>query len=105
MIKLSKANLSNITGGHFNQLTIADVRAASIFGPGVGGSEDWQRYEDSGEISALITNAKFRGASQRTMVTRNGGVVVYSALSERSCLELIEKINDWIGPYIVNSKD
>ncbi len=105
LVAFINANMTEITGGHFNQLTIADVRAAALFGPHVGESEDWQRYENSGEISAVTAQVNFRNTSQRVMITRNGGIVVYSALSEGDNLELIEQINDWIGSFVVDLKN
>ncbi len=105
LAKMGKACQPDITGGHFRELDIADVQAASIFGPGVGESEDWHRYEDSGEISAIVTQKQFYGTNQRIMITKNGGIVLYSNLSEKDGLELVELVNDTIGPFIITSND
>lgn len=103
LIKMEKYIQPDITGGHFNKLNIADVQAASIFGPGVGNSEDWKRYEDSGEISAIVFQKTFFGTPQRIMVTKNGGIVTYSTLSEQEALQIIEQANDLVMKYVVNS--
>jgi len=101
LVKLGKAIQADITGGHFSQLNIVDVQAASLFGPGVGESEDWHRYEESGETSAINIKTTFRGELHTIMITRTKGIVVYSRLHEREYLELIEQVNDQLGKYIV----
>jgi len=101
LVKLEKYIQPNITGGHFNKLNIVDVQAASIFGPGVGNSEDWKRYEDNGEISAIVFQLPFFGSLQRVMVTRNGGVVTYGALLEQDFLQLIEQVNDMVMKFVI----
>lgn len=100
LIKMERDIHPSITGGHFNQLNIADVRAASIFGEGVAGSIDWQRYEDSGSLSAIVYQVPFVGTQQRIMVTKNGGIVLYSNFKEHDALILVEQINDRVRNYI-----
>jgi hypothetical protein len=90
-----------ITGGHFNELRIADVRAAALFGEGVGGSADWQRYEDHGKLSAIVFQMPFYGTLQRTMVTKNGGIVIFSNFNEQDVITLIEKVNEEVRKHIV----
>jgi hypothetical protein len=101
LVKLGKDYQSTIRGGYFNQLSIADLRAAAIFGPTVGGSEDWHRYEDSGKVSAISFEATYRGEAFLVMVTTNGGIVVFPNLNELEYLEFIEQINDEIGKYFI----
>ena len=103
LIKMEKDIQPSITGGHFNELNIADVRAASIFGEGVGGSADWQRYEDSGSLSAIVFQVPFYGTMQRIMVTKNGGIVIYSNFKEHDALILVEEINEKVRDYISDS--
>jgi hypothetical protein len=102
LIKMEKDIQPSITGGHFNKLNIADVRAASIFGEGVGGSDDWRRYEDSGNLSAIVYQVPFYGTQQRIMVTKNGGIVIYSNFPEHDALLLVEQVNDEVKRYIVD---
>jgi hypothetical protein len=104
LIKMEKDIQHDITGGHFNKLNIADVRAASIFGEGVGGSDDWRRYEDSGFLSAVVYQVPFFGTLQRVMVTKNGGIVIYSNFTEHDALLLIEQVNDEVRKFVENPK-
>ena len=103
LIRMEKDIQSSITGGHFNELKIADVRAASIFGEGVGGSADWQRYEDHGSLSAIVFQAPFFGTLQRIMVTKNGGIVIFSNFKEQDALIMVEKINEQVQNNIAGS--
>ncbi len=97
---LTRGVLSHITGGHFTDLKIADVQGASLYGSNVGESEDWQRYESSGAVSAIYLNAEHRGQYRVVMLTKNSTVVIFPHLDEKNSLEVIEKINDLAGQFI-----
>ena len=102
---LRQQQAPRIRGGWFGKLQIADVSSAAIFGPSVSESSDWERYESSGEISALRLEAVFEGDKTTVLVTRSSGVVLYSTYSENDALELVRVINDMVGPFSEVVKD
>jgi hypothetical protein len=88
-----------IVGGWFANLKIADVRSASIHGPTVTESDDWQRYESSGTIRALSLDVEYLGVMRRVLVTEQGAIVLYGTLGEASSLELVSNVNRMVEPY------
>ena len=86
--------LSEVRGGWFKYLKIADVSAAAIFGSNVGDSDDWLRYENSGEISALMVEFKDDGVKHSVQITRTGTIVLFENFSESYALDFLERVND-----------
>jgi hypothetical protein len=86
--------LGRTTGGWFGNLKIADVRTAGIFGSAtVVASEEWGRYSDLGEISALYMHVAGHEDSMRPiMITRERGVVLMKESDERLDLGFIAHI-------------
>jgi hypothetical protein len=86
--------LGRTTGGWFGNLKIADVRTAGIFGSTtVVTSEEWGRYSDLRDISALYMHVTDPGESMRPiMLTREPSVVLMKEDDERSDLEFIAHI-------------
>lgn len=100
LISLRQAAVGgDVTGGWFRQLQISGVRAAGIFGPGVSESEEWDRYEQAGELSALTLEFVYRGNPQSAMVTSDGGIVVYGSFTEEETLAFLEEVNKLIEPF------
>lgn len=104
LVKMRQEMQMKVNGGHFSKLKIADVKSASIFGPTVSDSLDWERYEKSGEISALTLDLTWEGMNLSVQVSKSGGVVVYDPLRERDQLELVRVVNAMIGPYAETPK-
>lgn len=79
-ISLSWAQqVGDTTGGWFGNLQMQNVNAAALFGEGVMESEDWERYEELGDLSAVnVRIANPSDQSVRTvMLTRNRGVILF----------------------------
>lgn len=93
---LRKALESKVIGGYFNELEIANVRAASIFGSNVEESEEWERYEGAGELSALLISVNYKGLPRSIMLTRERVVVLYSLPNELDDLEFLLMIDKMI---------
>jgi hypothetical protein len=86
--------IGRTTGGWFGSLKIADVRTAAIFGSAtVVGSEDWTRYADLGELSALYIQVLAPDETVRpVMLTHDRGVVLMREQDEHTDLEFIAHI-------------
>ena len=90
---------TDVTGGWFKDLQIRGVRAAGIFGPGVGESDEWERYEQSGHLSAATLDFMHRGEHQSAMVTADGGVVTFANFTERERLAFLEEVDRAVAPF------
>jgi hypothetical protein len=95
-------NGTEVTGGHFRNLKVDKVNAASIFGHDVGESLLWGDFEQKGELSALIINVLFYNENTSVMITRQGTILQYGSYSESVALELVDNINQLITPYCEN---
>lgn len=84
---------ANVRGGWFKELEIVDVSTAAIFGSNVGESEEWQRYEGAGTLSALVLEFKHRGIAHSVNISAHGSITLYSNYSEKDAIELVEFIN------------
>ena len=93
------ANGTEVTGGHFRNLKVDKVNAASIFGHDVGESFLWGDFEQKGDLSALIINVLFYNENTSVMITKHGTILLYGTYSESVALELVENINELIAPY------
>ena len=94
-----RAGSTEIWGGHFRDLMVNRVSAASIFGPDVGESELWEEFSTKGELTGVWLNFQFYGEPTSLMVTRHGSVVTFASFGEKTVLELIEGINALIQPF------
>jgi len=90
---------TSVIGGFFRQLKVDRVSSATIFGHEVGESPLWDEFEMKGELGGLILNFVFYGEPTSAMITRSGGIVVYSAFGESLALELVDDINRVIDPH------
>jgi hypothetical protein len=88
-----------VSGGWFKDLLIQGVRAAGIFGPGVGENDEWERYEQAGDLSAVTLDFTYRGQHQSATVTTDGGIVVYATFTERERLEFLQEVNKAVEPF------
>ena len=99
LLKIKSALYDNIRGGWFKNLEIADVSAAGIFGANVGDSEDWTRYENNGQISALTVEFKSSNMMHSIQITRTGTIILYGRYSESYSIRLVEEVNDYVGKF------
>lgn len=90
---------TSVIGGYFHQLKVDRVSSATIFGHEVGESPLWGEFEMKGELGGLILNFEFYGDLTSAMITRTGGIVLYSTFEEHLALELVENINRVIEPH------
>jgi hypothetical protein len=102
LLELRQKLHAHVRGGWFKELEIADVSTAAIFGANVGDSEEWQKYEDAGALSALVLEFKHRGASHSVNISSNGAITLYSNYSEKDAIELVEMINDLVMKFSVD---
>lgn len=99
LVRMRQELQMKVRGGYFSKLKIADVNAAAIFGTNVSESADWNRYETSGEISALTLEMRWEEMTTSVQVSNTSGVVIYQNLSEKDQLELVSVANAMVGPY------
>lgn len=90
---------TEISGGHFRNLAINKVSAASIFGHDVGDSELWDELSDKGQLTGVHLNFEFDSIPVSIMITVHGGIVTYSQYTEKLALELLEEISNFIEPF------
>lgn len=89
------------TGGHFSDLKIDKVKSASIFGTDtVVDSDDWARYSELGEVSAI--DARVSPADTSIMITADRLVLVRSARTEAEALHIAERVNDLIDEALAS---
>ena len=103
--KLCQAQHMHVRGGWFGGLEIPDVRLAAIFGPNVSDSDDWGRYENSGKVTMLQMQVRFRDENPLVSVSSGGGVVVFSSYPEQDALELVRAVQVLVKPYTHIIKD
>lgn len=99
LVRMRQELQMKVRGGYFSKLKIADVTAAAIFGTNVSESADWNRYETSGEISALTLEMRWEDMTTSVQVSNTSGVVIYQSLSEKDQLDLVSVTNAMVGPY------
>jgi hypothetical protein len=90
---------TSVIGGFFHQLKIDRVSSATIFGHEVGESPLWGEFEMKGELGGLMLNFVFYGEPTSSMITKNGGIVVYAGFGEGLALELVENLNHVIEKH------
>lgn len=89
--------LGETEGGYFGNLKIAKVRVAALFGHDVADSDDWRRYEEAGEVSALIVRTVTPEDEIRPfLLTRERIVQLYTDTGEESNLRFVAYIHGLI---------
>jgi hypothetical protein len=89
-------NLGDTTGGWFGNLKIENVSSAGIFGTDeIVGSNEWARYSNVGEISALNMRLASRsGITRSVQVTRDRLVLLMQGTDERDNLDFVAHLNE-----------
>ncbi len=96
----------DIRGAWFGDLQIADVRVAAIYGPTVTESDEWERYENTGEIRSLALEFTYLDTRHSILITAKGAIVLYGSYSERDALQLVENIDVIVTKFAtVTAKD
>lgn len=92
LVALAPHVAAPIAGGWFGQLKIHKVNTVGIFGADVADSEEWERYEQSGTLQALIIEVEYNDEPMQLMVTREAIVVLYRDLGEIANLAFLDQI-------------
>lgn len=83
---------ANITGSYFGNLR-GNVTSVSLHGSRVDVAEDFHKYSEQGELSALQVSLDIAGrGTYSLLITRNRGIEFYDTLESQVCLELLEDI-------------
>ncbi|GIK38206.1 MAG: hypothetical protein BroJett011_20390 [Chloroflexota bacterium] len=88
-----------ITGGWFTNLKIEKVQTVAIFGPSVSQSEDWSKYEVLGKTSSIVTELQLSGDKVSVQLSRDGGIAIKTAMSEREDLDALIEIDKVLERY------
>ena len=92
-----------IKGGWFSRIQLLNVDVAYIGGTEVATSEDWDRYETNGLISAMrvdYPNDDPELEPSRLLLTKDGSVFSYKTLPEGEFLRLILPIFDFARQFV-----
>jgi hypothetical protein len=86
-----------IGGGWFGDMKIAKVETAGIFGANVASSDEWERYEQLGRLSAIIIDFTFGDDDYKLMLGQDSTIVIYRDLAEAENLAFVKAILSWIA--------
>jgi hypothetical protein len=104
-IDLNRLKFKNpkIMGGWFGDLKLPDVSSVGLFGPGVGESSEWERFERIGEISTLYIPWEFKGHTHTILITAERAVVIFPSIeiTEGDQLAFVDSIQDHLGAFEV----
>lgn len=93
----------SVMGGWFRDLKITNVDVAYLGGGGVVESDDWFKYESSGEISALrldFPNPDIDEEPFRLLLTRDGSLFSFKNFSENEFLKIVVPIFEYIKKFV-----
>ncbi len=91
-------SLGETTGGWFNNLRIADVSTAGLFGTStVTNSSEWKHYAEDGELNAVLMRLVEEGEGLRSlMLTKDRLVVLHKDLGEGENLRYLRWLQETI---------
>jgi len=100
LISFSEDLRNNIRGGWFGNLKVADVTSIGMFGPTVGESDEWERYNKKGDLKAI--NVQFYGQNETILfqITKNRGIVHYDKRNESEILRKLLEVQKILDGYI-----
>jgi hypothetical protein len=87
---------SRVAGGWFGKLDIPKVKSAGIFGPDVSASDDWDRYDHLGELSAVNLELPWEGEPQALMLCNDWTLVFYRDLGEVANIDFAAEVRQGI---------
>jgi hypothetical protein len=89
-------HLGHTTGGYFADLKINEVSTAGIWGTAdIVDSDEWGRYSEVGDISALYMRVASRAGTERSVqVTKDRLVLLMQHMSERDNLDFVAHLNE-----------
>jgi hypothetical protein len=88
-----------VRGGWFGNLQIADVSTIGVFGPTVGESEEWSRFDQTGELNQIDVELQLDHLRIPVKLMSNSGVVLYSDFSEGEALNLLVQIQEVLDQF------
>jgi len=101
LVKLGSDLRGDIRGGWFKDLKVADVSAIGLFGPTVGESMEWDRYEQVGRLKAIDLDIDLGGRRTRVKIMSDRGIVVFDAFAESDALGLLLHLQSALDAYSV----
>jgi len=98
-----KSETPKIMGGWFGELKLPDVSSVGLFGPDVGGSSEWERFEQIGEISTLYVPWEAKGQKHTVLITAERAIVIFPsvALTEGEQLGFVDTIQSHLNGFEV----
>lgn len=99
---MHKAIAIDVVGGHFNNLSLANVSSASVRGPTITDSEEWERFDQSGDMSMIDLLYVYNSVQYRISITQNAGVVIYPTVSEKVEMGIVDSVSLLISPFILS---
>ena len=93
---------SQVRGGWFGDLKVADVSTIGMFGPTVGESAEWGTYEQVGALSVIDLESEIDGLRLPVKIMANRGVVLYQSFSEAQTLSLLLGLQDVLDEYEID---
>lgn len=89
----------DIRGGWFGNVQIADVSSIALFGPTVGESDEWDRYDNIGELKTLDIALTIDEILLSVKIMANRGIVIFGKIDDRLKLSFLLKIQDDLEKY------
>ena len=101
LVRLGSDLRANIRGGWFGDLKVADVSTIGLFGPTVGESSEWDRYEQVGRLKAIDLELDIGGRRTVVKVMADRGIVLFGTFVERDALRLLLVLQEELDAYVV----
>lgn len=104
LVKLGNDLRVDVRGGWFGDLKVSDVSSIGIFGPTVGESQEWDRYEQVGTLKAIDLELDVEGRRILVKIMSNRGIVLFETITESKALVLLLKIQSTLDSYIISQQ-
>ncbi len=99
LLKLGNDLRERIRGGWFGELKVADVSTIGMFGPTVGESVEWERFEQIGRLKAIDVELDWMGQKLLVKIMVNRGIVFFENLTESQYLNQALAIQTDLDKY------
>ena len=105
LAKLADDMRTQVRGGWFGNLRVADVSSIGIFGATVGESSEWGRYEQVGSLKVVDLALDLQGQNLSVKVMAHRGVLLYRSFTESQALGLLLEIQKELDNYAIVEPD
>lgn len=95
-LELLTEELKDITGAWFGNLILNNVSSAALFGNDVETSNEWNRYTETGDLSNIQLDIKYKNSEMKCSISSKGSIVIFKKLPESERLELLDNVLDKI---------